>query len=398
MEKLQDNILTVSQLTELIRTLLEGSFSFVQIKGEISNFRPSAQGHLYFSLKDNDAQISAVMFRGSAASLKFKPKDGMLVQAKGKISVYAQRGNYQIIITSMETAGSGAILEMLELRKRALAQEGLFDSSRKKPLPFLPKTVGIVTSSSGAALRDILQITRRRNPGMNVIVFPAVVQGETAAPSIVRMIKTANAYSMCDVLIVGRGGGSLEDLLPFSEESVVRAVAESEIPVISAVGHEIDWALCDYAADVRAPTPSAAAELAVPRLDELRENIFNCKNTIEHFILQKVTSGRLLLKTFDPSNMETQLRRIQLPLLGRYENACDSLRENIMRRIEDARLLVKNYASTLENCNPQSILDRGYSMVTDALTGKIIRNSDETKKGLVIKIKPAHGEFSARVE
>ena len=398
MEKLQDNILTVSQLTELIRTLLEGSFSFVQIKGEISNFRPSAQGHLYFSLKDNDAQISAVMFRGSAASLKFKPKDGMLVQAKGKISVYAQRGNYQIIITSMETAGSGAILEMLELRKRALAQEGLFDSSRKKPLPFLPKTIGIVTSSSGAALRDILQITRRRNPGMNVIVFPAVVQGETAAPSIVRMIKTANAYNMCDVLIVGRGGGSLEDLLPFSEESVVRAVAGSEIPVISAVGHEIDWALCDYAADVRAPTPSAAAELAVPRLDELRENITNCKNTIEHFILQKVTSGRLLLRTFDPSNMETQLRRIQLPLLNRYENACDSLTENIMRRIEDARQQVANFAQTLENCNPQSILDRGYSMVTDALTGKIIRNSDETKKGLVIKIKPAHGEFSARVE
>lgn len=398
MEKSQDKVLTVSELTELIRTLIEGSFTNVQLKGEISNFRPSAQGHLYFSLKDNNAQISAVMFRGSAASLSFRPKDGMLVQVRGKLSVYAQRGNYQIIVTSMETAGAGAILEMIEQRKRLLAAEGLFDSARKKRIPPFPDTIGVVTSSSGAALRDILQITRRRNHRVNVIVFPAVVQGETAAPSIVRMIQAANYWKMCDILIVGRGGGSLEDLLPFSEESVVRAVAASEIPVISAVGHEIDWALCDYAADVRAPTPSAAAEIAVPQESVIRENIAYFRNILETSAAQKIQGTRLMLKTFDPSNMELALRRIQQPLLHRYEAAVENLVQNIRQRITDTRQLVKNCTQVLESCNPQSILDRGYSMVSDASTGRIIRNSKDVTAGTLIKIRPAAGEITARVE
>ena len=259
-ESKKDNALTVSQLTELIKTMLESSFQNIILKGEISNYKPSSSGHLYFSLKDSDSQISAVMFRGAASALNFIPKDGMLVQVRGKITVYGPRGNYQIQVSSMIEAGAGNIMEMIEMRKRKLAAEGLFDSARKRTVPFFPKTVGVVTSPNGAALRDILNIRRRRNDKVSVIVFPAIVQGENAADTIEYMIKVANKYNMCDVLIVGRGGGSLEDLLPFSEEKVVRAIAKSKIPVISAVGHEIDWALSDFAADVRAPTPSAAAE------------------------------------------------------------------------------------------------------------------------------------------
>ena len=225
-ESKKDNALTVSQLTELIKTMLESSFQNIILKGEISNYKPSSSGHLYFSLKDSDSQISAVMFRGAASALNFIPKDGMLVQVRGKITVYGPRGNYQIQVSSMIEAGAGNIMEMIEMRKRKLAAEGLFDSARKRTVPFFPKTVGVVTSPNGAALRDILNIRRRRNDKVSVIVFPAIVQGENAADTIEYMIKVANEYNMCDVLIVGRGGGSLEDLLPFSEEKVVRAIAK----------------------------------------------------------------------------------------------------------------------------------------------------------------------------
>ena len=258
----QNIVFSVSQITDLIKEILETSFRTISIEGEISNWRPSAAGHIYFTLKDNNAQIKAVIFRGAAMKLNFRPKDGDKVRCRGSLSVYAPQGNYQIIVTSMEIAGAGNILQMLEERKRKLAAEGLFDESRKKPLPAMPKTIGVVTSPTGAAIRDILNVSKRRNPGMNIIVLPAIVQGEGAAQTICRMIEIANFYQLCDVLIVGRGGGSLEDLLPFSEESVVRTVAASRIPTISAVGHEIDWALCDYSADRRAPTPSAAAEMA----------------------------------------------------------------------------------------------------------------------------------------
>ena len=245
----QNIVFSVSQITDLIKEILETSFRSIMIEGEISNWRPSAAGHIYFTLKDNNAQIKAVIFRGAAMKLAFRPKDGDKVRCTGNLSVYAPQGNYQIIVNTMEMAGAGNILQMLEERKRKLAAEGLFDENRKKPLPLYPRTIGVVTSPTGAAIRDILNVTKRRNPGMNIIVLPAIVQGDGAAQTICKMIEIANFYQLCDVLIVGRGGGSLEDLLPFSEESVVRAVAASEIPVISAVGHEIDWALCDYSAD-----------------------------------------------------------------------------------------------------------------------------------------------------
>ena len=291
-----DTIFSVTNLTAVIKELLENAFINITLEGEISSYRPNSSGHLYFTLKDENAQISAVMFRGKAMGLTFTPKDGMKVRCTGTISVYAPRGNYQIIISKMEVAGEGNILQILEERKRKLVAEGLFDQSRKKRIPFFPRRLGVVTSSTGAALRDILQITKRRNPAVEVIVFPAIVQGSDAAASIVRQIQAANDFELADTLIVGRGGGSIEDLLPFSEESVVRAVAQSHIPVISAVGHEIDWALCDYAADLRAPTPSAAAEIAVPQLSDIKNELNGYKNEMQNLITSKVEKLNLSLK------------------------------------------------------------------------------------------------------
>lgn len=394
----KDNALTVTQLTNLIKTMLEGSFPNILLKGEISNFRPNPSGHLYFVLKDNESQISAVMFRGKASSLLFQPKDGMLVLVKGSVSVYGPRGNYQIIINSMSKSGTGDIMEMIEMRKKKLAAEGLFDSSRKKPIPFFPKTVGVVTSPTGAALRDILQITRRRNDKVDVIVFPAVVQGEGAASTIISMIKTANYYKMCDVLIVGRGGGSLEDLLPFSDEGVVRAVAESEIPVVSAVGHEIDWALTDYAADYRAPTPSAAAEICVPMKQDIISDINSVREMLYDTIKKRTEHLRLMLRTFTPESMELKFRSIEQPLLQRFDTARQELNENMVRLIQDRRDTISRCVQVLETCNPQTIFDRGYSMVTDAQNGKVIRNASDVTEGSEIIIRPANGMLRATVK
>lgn len=393
----EDNFLTVSQLNNLIKNMLEGSFSSIQLKGEISNFKNNSSGHLYFALKDADSQISAVMFRGRASTLRFAPKDGMLVLVTGSVSVYPPQGRYQIIVTSMVQAGLGEIMEMIEKRKKKLAAEGLFDSSRKRILPFFPQTVGVVTSPTGAAIRDILRIAVRRNPKVSVTILPAMVQGQGASQTIERMIKIANEYRLCDVLIVGRGGGSLEDLLPFSDENVVRAIAESEIPTISAVGHDIDWALSDFAADVRAPTPSAAAELAIPVQQDIEVHIQNMRNELFNTMQNKIHSLRMLLKTFTPENMELQLRHIEQPLLNRYEKARSELEEGIRDLIQEKRRKIQNCTVILESCNPQTIFNRGYSMVRDGVTGKVIRSPKDTEIGHSISITPARGQITASV-
>lgn len=393
----KDTVFTVSNLTSLIRDLLEGTFSNITLEGEISNYRPNASGHLYFTLKDEGAQISAVMFRGRAMSLDFVPKDGMKVKCTGSISVYAPRGNYQIIINKMEIAGAGNILQILEERKRRLAAEGLFNSENKKPIPRFSKRIGIVTSSTGAALRDILQITKRRNPGVDVVILPALVQGDGAAITIANMIKTANDFNMCEVLIVGRGGGSLEDLLPFSEEVVVRAIASSKIPVVSAVGHEIDWALSDYAADMRAPTPSAAAELVVPKQSDILEGLAAYRQEFYHQISSKVERLKLMVKSFDVANMEIRFRSIEQPLLNRLENARQALIDGIRQKVKDTKTLVEQNMHILEQASPQTILNRGYSMVKTA-EGKIVRSPQDAASGTKLEITPAQGKIFATVE
>ena len=334
----QNIVFSVSQITDLIKEILETSFRTITIEGEISNWRPSAAGHIYFTLKDNAAQIKAVIFRGAAMKLNFRPKDGDKVRCTGSLSVYAPQGNYQIIVNTMEIAGAGNILQMLEERKRKLAAEGLFDEARKKPLPLFPRRIGVVTSPTGAAIRDIINVTKRRNPGTEIIVLPAIVQGDGAAETICKMIEIANFYELCDLLIVGRGGGSLEDLLPFSEESVVRAIAASKIPTISAVGHEIDWAICDYAADRRAPTPSAAAEMAVPLLADIQQNLAAYKDNFYEIIKQKVNNTRLMIKSFNPESLEVRFRNIQQPLLNRFATAREDLVMNMKEKIRDLRV------------------------------------------------------------
>ena len=389
-------VFSVSQITSLIKEILESSFQTITIEGEISNWRPSSSGHIYFTLKDNLSQIKAVIFRSAAYKLSFNPKDGDKVRCTGNLTVYAAQGNYQIIISKMEPVGTGNILQMLEERKQKLAAEGLFDSEKKRPLPLFPQTIGVVTSPTGAAIRDILNIAKRRNPKINILVLPAIVQGDGAAQTIIKMIEIANFYKLCDILIVGRGGGSLEDLLPFSEENVVRAVSSSNIPVISAVGHEIDWALCDYAADFRAPTPSAAAEMAIPVLEDIKIELQDYREDLYNNINRIVKNTRLLIKSFNPDSLEIKFRNIQQPLLNRFEAAKNNLFENIKNKIKDYRNIISNSKTILENASPQTILNRGYSMVTDK-KGNVIRNETQVSAGDEIKITLAKGKLSASV-
>lgn len=392
-----DTVFSVTSLTSLIKEMLESSLANITLEGEISGYRPNSSGHLYFTLKDENSQISAVMFRGKAAFLKFAPKDGLKVRCTGTISVYAPRGNYQIIISKMEMAGEGNILQILEERKMRLAAEGLFSPDRKKKIPLFPKKIGVVTSPTGAALRDILQITKRRNPAVEVIVFPAVVQGADAAPSIVRQIQAANDFNLVETLIVGRGGGSVEDLLPFSEECVVRAVAESRIPVISAVGHEIDWALCDYAADYRAPTPSAAAEVAVPQLADIKNDLSGFQKEMLSLINAKVEKMKLMIKSFNPESLEMRFRTIEQPFLMRLENAKTALQDNIDDRCKDVRQFLREAVHILEGASPKTILARGYSMVKTG-DGKIVRSQKDVKTGEKLEIFPAEGKILATAD
>jgi len=389
--------LTVSQLTEQIRINLENSFSYVYVEGEISNCRPASSGHLYFSLKDSGAKIDAVMFKNRLRSINFEPKDGMLLRVRGSLSVYAPRGTYSIVCEEMEIAGAGEILAILEKRKQKLAAEGLFDADRKKALPRFPSVVGIVSSPTGAALRDILNILLRRASGIKVIILPAPVQGDEAASVITARIRQANQWQLADVLIIGRGGGSLEDLLPFSDEEVVRAAAESNIPVVSAVGHEIDWALCDYAADLRAPTPSAAAELVSENYSAIAENIRTTAKVFLNAMHVKLERARLLLKPFDPQDMEYRFRTILQPRLIRFDDAKEELIKSISDKCAELRGKIELASAVIQAGSPLAAMERGFSVVTDS-NGKVIRNAASVKPGDNLNIKPLKGTINAVVE
>ncbi|MDR0377978.1 MAG: exodeoxyribonuclease VII large subunit [Spirochaetaceae bacterium] len=392
------NKLSVSALTELIRQNLEGAFSSVTVEGEVSNCRPSSTGHLYFTLKDSRAAISGVMFKNRLRGLSFEPADGMLLRVRGSISVYAQRGTYQIVCEEMEPAGTGDILAMLEKRKRRLAAEGLFDEDRKKPIPRFPAAVGIVSSPTGAAVRDILNILGRRAAGIRVIILPAPVQGADAAPVIARRIEQANQWRLVDVLIVGRGGGSLEDLLPFSDEAVVRAVAASEIPVVSAVGHEIDWAISDYAADLRAPTPSAAAELVSESRYETREAVRALERQIRETMQARLDRARLLIKPFNLEDLEYRFRAILQPRLVRFDDAKEALLEALVSRVTELRRRLDLARTSLEAASPVSVLERGFSVVLHGGSGMVVRGTAGIKPGDPLIIRPRSGVIHARAE
>ena len=378
---------SVSEITERIKRSLEAGFRNVRIEGEISNFRPASSGHLYFTLKDDSAVIQAVMFRGRASTLRFTPADGQLVVARGNISVYAKRGNYQIICDSLTRAGEGNILAMLEERKRKLAAEGLFDEARKRPIPLFPSRVAVVTSPTGAAIRDILRVLKRRNSGLNLIILPAPVQGDEAAPRIAEQIRRAGMFDMADVLIIGRGGGSLEDLLPFSEETVVRAVAESPIPVISAVGHEIDTALSDLAADLRAPTPSAAAEVVSASRDELLLKVRETRGLFEKTLRRRTEHIRILLKQFTPERLERSFQILMQPFLLRLDDCKEGILEGMKDRIQESRHRIAVDIEKLKAGSPKEILKRGYALIQDRETGGTITRAGATAPGRAVRVR-----------
>lgn len=391
-----NNIYSISEITNKIKTILEDGVGYVGIEGEVSNFKAQSSGHLYFTLKDADAAISAVMFKGKALALRFALKDGLTVRAFGQVSVYQKRGQYQIIIDKMELSGEGEILRMLEERKRRLSLEGLFDANRKKKLPFFPRKVAIITSSTGAAVQDIINVCTRRNPKLQLVILPAIVQGSEAASSLVKQLKIANIHRLGDVIIIGRGGGSIEDLLPFSEEEVVREIASSNIPVISSVGHEIDWAICDFASDVRAPTPSAAAELATPILDDIIERIDDLQEKLLQAIEYRIEKLKLLCKNFDGEHLEMMFRRVEQPLLMRFDDAKESLLYSMKDKLKEIKQHNAILRERLAGLSPRDVLKRGYSIITDE-HGKTIKSIKDIKTKDKLKAGVFDGSFDVEV-
>lgn len=372
--------LSVSELTTLIKTTLETSFYGLTVEGEISGFRPASTGHWYFSLKDQSAVISCCMWRSSIPRVPFRPKDGMRVIVTGSISVFEPRGTYQIICTSMRLAGEGDILAMLEERKRKYDALGYFDPAIKKPIPVRPSRVAVITSPTGAALQDILQITGRRNKGMDIIILPAVVQGADAAPTIAARIREVNEFLLADVMIVGRGGGSIEDLLPFSEECVIEAIHESVIPVISAVGHEIDWAISDYVADLRAPTPSAAAELVCQSSLDQIEKVNQLRSSMYDALIGRLNTIKLRIAAFSPAAAHAQLES----RLNRVRMTLDSDTVSLSHRMESLISARKSKAELLRHkimaLSPLSVLERGYSITSDS-QGRTVRSASQVSCG-----------------
>ncbi|HNX73005.1 MAG TPA: exodeoxyribonuclease VII large subunit [Spirochaetales bacterium] len=400
--------LTVTELTSLIKGNLEANFPDVTVEGEISNAKLASSGHLYFSLKDENALIQAVMFKSRMTGLSFSPSDGLRVRARGAISVYAQRGQYQLVVQSLRKAGTGDILAMLEERKRILAAQGYFDQSRKKPLPRFPERVAIITSPTGAAVHDILTVLQRRNACIDVVIFPTPVQGLEAAPTIERRIEQANRYGDIDVIILCRGGGSLEDLLPFSEVSVVKAIAASRIPVISAIGHEIDWALSDYAADLRAPTPSAAAEMVAESSDSILREIQQFQITLVSAIKSKLDTLESELEVFSPELVRSRFDLLSLPLVTRVDEANETLVNVMNKTLTELGRRVELASGILETASPQAILRRGFSIVRHSIglsentqelsADQVVRSASQLGKGDLIDITFAKGSATANVK
>ncbi|MBQ2946019.1 MAG: exodeoxyribonuclease VII large subunit [Clostridia bacterium] len=390
-------IVTVSQLNRYIASKFEedSRFGGLFVRGEISNFTGHyASGHLYMSLKDEGSVIKAVMFKGNASRLKFKLYDGLKVTAYGRVGVYEKGGNYQLYIEDIMPDGEGALWLAFEELKKKLSAEGLFDESLKKPIPKYPETVGIITSPTGAAVQDILNILKRRYPLARVIVYPVTVQGITASGEIAAAIKRANAEKRADVLIVGRGGGSIEDLWAFNEEQTVRAVFSSEIPVISAVGHETDFTLCDFAADLRAPTPSAAAELATPDTAMLSASMQTVSLRMKNALLKLTESRREKL-----NRLRTDLQKSTLKLCAERSQELDYITEKLTNSVKkllgEKKHAAQLIAFRLAALDPKAVLKRGYAVVT--VDGRNVTSSKMLKKGDRAAIMLASGCATAEI-
>lgn len=390
--------LSVTQINLYIKDVIASNdiLCDVLVKGELSNFKAHSSGHMYMSLKDEGGVMRAVMFRSAAAGLNFKPQNGMKVIAHGRIGVYERDGQYQLYIDNMQQEGQGDLYVAFEQLKIKLAAEGLFEPAHKMPIPKYPKKVGVVTAPTGAAIRDIINVLTRRFSYADIVLYPVLVQGENSAASIVEAINYFNRTDMADVLIVGRGGGSIEDLWSFNEEVVARAIYESHIPIISAVGHEIDFTISDFVADLRAPTPSAAAELAVPSQLELNEKFNNVYRRIYQQAMRKVENGRMLLEGCkDRPAFKEPLRAID-----DERQYIDNLRHMFETACKNALTLKKQKlaqgVAKLDGLSPLGTLTRGYSLAKSE-DGKVIKSVKQVKAGDKINVTLSDGEFAAEV-
>ena len=439
---MNENYITVSQINHFIKTIFDGNpyLQKIHLKGEISNFKRHTSGHLYLTLKDEESRISAIMFRSAAASLKFTPEDGMNVLVTGRISVYPAGGNYQIYIDKMEVDGLGNLYVEFEKLKKKLQQEGLFDPAHKKEIPAFPRKIGIVTAPTGAAIKDILSTIKRRFPICETILFPALVQGASAASDVAKKIEIANTYDI-DVLIVGRGGGSIEDLWAFNEEIVARAIYNSHVPVISAVGHEVDVTIADFVADKRAPTPTGAAEMAVPTVSEVKNIFVLKKNTLSSIIKERITIANQELKKLRASYILKNPMTLYEVKMQKLDSLTDALNKDMTNYIAKKRLELQNYQKnyvlqnplnsytkyfkdlennqkvlknkieqilekktsdlqyiiqTLRLVNPLNILEKGYSLVKK--DGHIIKSTQDIKNNDILDIKLYQGELKVEVK
>jgi len=386
-------ILTVTELTRRVKALLEKQIGSVRVVGEVSNLRVPKSGHAYFTLKDSGSQVNVVLFRRYAESLRFDLKDGLEVVVHGDVSVYEPRGEYQIVAVAVDPKGLGALQLAFEQLREKLRKEGLFEQSRKRPIPFLPRRIGVVTSITGAAVRDVCQIVMRRFPRASILIHPAKVQGEGAAEEVAEAIRRMNRIGGIDVLIVGRGGGSLEDLWAFNEEPVARAVAASRIPVVSAVGHETDFTICDFVADLRAPTPSAAAELAVPRLDELLERLDGAARRLRADLGRVFEERRARV---DAAAARLDPRRFLRRVFERQQRLDDlgtRMAGAAARLIARRREGLAASEARLEGLNPLRILRRGYSVTLALPGGKAVLRPADAPPGTRLRTILAEGEI-----
>ena len=359
-------VMSVSELNGFIKNLIDGNrtLSAVTVRGEISNFKYHSSGHLYFSLKDEEGQIRAVMFRSSAARLKFRPESGMRVIAHGSVGVFVRDGSYQLYVNGMQPDGIGALYLAYEQLKEKLAGEGLFAPDAKRPIPRIPRRVGVITSPTGAAVRDIINVIRRRFPQADVYLYPALVQGEGAAESLIRAVDYFDASRLCDTVIIGRGGGSIEDLWAFNDERLARRIYSANVPIISAVGHETDFTICDFVSDLRAPTPSAAAELAVPDVRELAMTVDGYSERLKVALENRYAGARERLKMLSERiSARTMLMKID-GRRGEVERLRALSEAAIKRRTADGRANLSAMAAKLSALNPLSVLARGYAVVS----------------------------------
>ena len=391
------NAVTVTQLNKYIKDRFEEdeNLNAILVKGEISNFKNHYTGHLYFTLKDENSLIKCIMFKSYAERLAFKPKDGMKVMVFGSVSVFERDGVYQIYAKSLLEDGMGDLHEQFEQLKAKLEKEGLFEENHKKPIPLYPKVIGVLTSQTGAVIRDIINVSTRRNPNVYIRLLPVPVQGPGAAEQIAEKIKIMNEKKLADVLIIGRGGGSLEDLWPFNEEIVARAIYESELPIISAVGHETDFTIADFVADLRAPTPSAAAELAVPDVYELKQKINDYENRCRMSLKKQIQLMKLRYEKCMKSRVFTdpmrKIRDIDI-VLDSYVQRLENRIRNIQK---DNKTKYVELITKLDTLSPLKTLTRGYTLAEK--DNKIVKSAKELQKGDEIKIRFFDGEKSVSV-